>query len=517
MNKLKKITLSILCMACIYVLFGTIDANATEQIRITQDLEDSKVEENAPIELKVEAEGGAGTLSYTWQYHYAGKSNWTNWGEGPTKSFQAWKGWDGLVYRCIVKDEAGAAVITREGKVIITPSASIKFVKDLEDCKVEENAPIELKVEAEGGTGTLSYTWQYHYAGKTSWTNWGEGPSKNFQAWKGWNGLVYRCIVKDETGATAITQEGKLIISPCIRITRDLEDSRVEENAPIELKVEAEGGTGTLSYIWQYHYAGKSNWTNWGEGPIKSFKAWKSWDGLVYRCIVKDEAGAAVITREGKVIITPSASIKFVKDLEDCKVEENAPIELKVEAEGGTGTLSYTWQYHYAGKTSWTNWGEGPSKNFQAWKGWNGLVYRCIIKDENGSTAVSKEGKLIIESVPSIQVAYNGDLNENGENSVGVGVSFMLTAESSNAEAVQWQISSNGSDFSDLSGETGTELAYTNSPAPLESQMVYFRAVATSSTGNTAVSNVIEVLLLSEDELPIRPQSDPVGSNLPEV
>ena len=217
------------------------------------------------------------------------------------------------------------------------------------------------------------------------------------------------------------------------------------------------------------------------------------------------------------MIITPSASIKIVKDLEDSKVEENAPIELKVEAEGGTGTLSYTWQYHYAGKSNWTNWGEGPSKSFQAWKGWNGLVYRCIVKDENGSTVVSKEGQLIIEAVPSIQVEYSGDLNENGENSVGAGVSFVLKAESSNAEAVQWQISSNGSDFSDLSGETGTELAYTNSPAPWESQTVYFRAVATSSTGNTAVSNVIEVLLLSEDELPIRPQSESVESNLAEA
>ena len=298
-----------------------------------------------------------------------------------------------------------------------------------------------------------------------------------------------------------------------IKITQDLEDSRVEENAPIELKVEAEGGTGILSYTWQYHYAEKKYWSNWGEGPIKSFKAWKSWDGLVYRCIVKDEKGATAITREGKVIITPSASIKIVKDLEDSKVEENAPIELKVEAEGGTGTLSYTWQYHYAGKTYWSNWGDGQIKTFKAWKSWDGLTYRCIIKDENGSTAVSKEGKLIIESVPSIQVEYSGDLTENGENSVGAGVSFVLKAESSNAEAVQWQISSNGSDFSDLSGETGTELAYTNSPAPLESQTVYFRAVATSSTGNTAVSNVIEVLLLSEDELPIRPQSDLMGSN----
>ena len=216
------------------------------------------------------------------------------------------------------------------------------------------------------------------------------------------------------------------------------------------------------------------------------------------------------------MVISSGNSIKIVQDVEDSKVEASAPVELKVEAEGGTGTLSYTWQYHYAGNDNWWNWGEGQTKSFKAWKEWDGLVYRCIIKDENGSTVVSKEGKLIIEAVPSIQVEYSGEQNENGENSVGAGVSFVLKAESSNAEAVQWQISSNGSDFSDLSGETGTELAYTNSPAPLESQTVYFRAVATSSTGNTAVSNVIEVLLLSEDELPIRPQSNSVESKVAE-
>ena len=299
-----------------------------------------------------------------------------------------------------------------------------------------------------------------------------------------------------------------------IRIVTDLEDSQVAEKTPVELRVKAEGGTGALSYTWQYHYAGQNSWKNWGTGPTKTFTAWKSWDGLTYRCIVKDATGTSVNTQEGKLII--NSKIRIVTDLEDSRVTEKTPVELRVEAEGGIGTLSYTWQYHYAGQNNWVNWGKGSTKTFTAWRSWNGLVYRCIIKDENGSTVISKEGKLIIKGVLSIHVEYSGEQNENGENSVGAGVSFVLKAESSNAEAVQWQISSNGSDFSDLSGETGTELAYTNSPAPLESQTVYFRAVATSSTGNTAVSNVIEVLLLSEDELPIRPQSNSVESKVAE-
>ena len=82
-----------------------------------------------------------------------------------------------------------------------------------------------------------------------------------------------------------------------------------------------------------------------------------------------------------------------------------------------------------------------------------------------------------------------------------------------NVVSIQWQTSIDGYNFEDISGETGESFTYTNSPAPSENQTVYYRAVATSSTGNTAVSNVIEILLLSEDELPIRPQSDLMGSN----
>ena len=112
-----------------------------------------------------------------------------------------------------------------------------------------------------------------------------------------------------------------------------------------------------------------------------------------------------------------------------------------------------------------------------------------------------------IEVIPSISLTNVGD------DHVADGQSFTLQAVTDNAASIQWQTSTDGYNFEDISGETGESYTYTNFPAPSEDQTVYYRAVATSSTGNTAVSNVIEVLLLSEDELPIRPQSILMGSN----
>ena len=133
--------------------------------------------------------------------------------------------------------------------------------------------------------------------------------------------------------------------------------------------------------------------------------------------------------------------------------------------------------------------------------------YRCVISNDFDEKISDVVGLTQIEVIPSIS------LTNSGNDHVADGQSFTLQAVTDNAASIQWQTSTDGSNFEDISGETGESFTYTNSPAPSENQTVYYRAVATSSTGNTAVSNVIEVLLLSEDELPIRPQSDLMGSN----
>ncbi|MGO5207893.1 hypothetical protein ACTQ5A_11480, partial [Bacillota bacterium LCP21S3_F9] len=133
--------------------------------------------------------------------------------------------------------------------------------------------------------------------------------------------------------------------------------------------------------------------------------------------------------------------------------------------------------------------------------------YRCVISNDYEEKISDAVGLTQIEVIPSIS------LTNSGNDHVADGQSFTLQTVTDNVVSIQWQTSIDGYNFEDISGETGESFTYTNSPAPSEDQTVYYRAVATSSTGNTAVSNVIEVLLLSEDELPIRPQSDLMGSS----
>ena len=136
--------------------------------------------------------------------------------------------------------------------------------------------------------------------------------------------------------------------------------------------------------------------------------------------------------------------------------------------------------------------------------------YRCVISNDYEEKTSNVVGLTQIEVIPGISLTISGN------DHVADGQSFTLQAVTDNAVSIQWQTSTDGSNFEDISGETGESFTYTNSPAPSEDQTVYYRAVATSSTGNTAVSNVIEVLLLSEDELPIRPQSNSVESKVAE-
>ena len=148
---------------------------------------------------------------------------------------------------------------------------------------------------------------------------------------------------------------------------------------------------------------------------------------------------------------------------------------------------------------------------------WDGYQFKCVVTDRKGRQATSKPGTVrILKSInPSINISCDIDTGKE-EKIIVEGSSFTLEASTENSTSIQWQSSSDGSTFSNIAGENGPSYTYTNSPAPSEDQTVYYRAVATSSTGDTAVSNVIEVLLLSEDELPIRPQSNSVESKVAE-
>ena len=192
---------------------------------------------------------------------------------------------------------------------------------------------------------------------------------------------------------------------------------------------------------------------------------------------------------------------------------KTAAFEIKAE---GTGLTYQWWWRSSSASTEWMKYEVGKSARLEIVPdgGWDGYQFRCVVTDQRGRQETSEPGTVrILKSInPSINISCDIDTGKE-EKIIAEGSNFTLEASTENSISIQWQSSSDGSTFSDIAGENGPFYTYTNSPAPLEDQTVYYRAVATSSTGNTAVSNVIEVLLLSEDELPIRPQSDLMGSN----
>ncbi|MGN8707422.1 hypothetical protein ACTNE0_11490, partial [Bacillota bacterium HCP3S3_E9] len=223
------------------------------------------------------------------------------------------------------------------------------------------------------------------------------------------------------------------------------------------------------------------------------------------------------VTGDEGTVTSAAAGLTGVKTVEITEQPKDqqgvwgSTVEFHVKASGSD--VKYQWQCSYDGQ-DWIN------ANLSGYDTDTLLVtvnddslkckYRCAISNDYEEKTSDVVGLTQIEVIPSIS------LTNSGNDHVADGQSFTLQAVTDNAVSIQWQTSTDGSNFEDISGETGESFTYTNSPAPSEDQTVYYRAVATSSTGNTAVSNVIEVLLLSEDELPIRPQSNSVESKVAE-
>jgi len=227
-----------------------------------------------------------------------------------------------------------------------------------------------------------------------------------------------------------------------------------------------------------------------------------------YRCVVSGNEGTVI---SGVAGMRRGTRIEVTEQPKDQQGLSGSTVEFHVKASGSD--VKYQWQCSYDGQ-DWIN-TDLPgydTDTLQVTVNEDSLKckYRCVISNDFDEKISDVVGLTQIEVIPSIS------LTNSGNDHVADGQSFTLQAVTDNVASIQWQTSTDGSNFEDISGETGESFTYTNSPAPSEDQTVYYRAVATSSTGNTAVSNVIEVLLLSEDELPIRPQSNSVESKVAE-
>ena len=365
-------------------------------ITITRQPEDVLAPAGTAVEFSVEAEGEG--LSYQWQYHYASGTSWKSWGTGNVKTVTASQAFDGLVARCVITDSSGNTVYTNEVTLRIPAAAAI--TRQPQNITAAVGATAEFSIEAIGDG--LSYQWQYHYADGTTWRNWGTDRIKSFRVSASFDGLAARCIVTDSYGNSVTSDTVTVHVGDqptAITITRQPVDLQAAVGDTAEFSIEA-AGEG-LSYQWQYHYADGVTWRNWGTDRTKSFRVSASFDGLVARCIVTDSYGNSVTSNTVTVHVGDQpVGITITRQPTDVLVSVGAAFEFSVEAEGEG--LNYQWQYHYAGGTSWRNWGTGTVKTAKASQAFDGLVARCVITDSSGNIAYSNEVTLHLSTALTI-------------------------------------------------------------------------------------------------------------------
>ena len=257
---------------------------------ITAQPKAAKVVEGKKATFTVTATGT--DLTYKWQYKKPDAASWTNIssnGASASYSLTTAAKHDGYVYRCKVTNAAGTTISgTAELTVISLPEITTQPTAK----KIMEGKKATFKVVAEGHD--LTYQWQYHKAGATTWTNVknnGTEASLSLTTKASHDGYVYRCKVTNKAG-TVISGEAKLTVISVPAITTQPKAVSVTAGKKATFKVVATGNA--LSYQWQYKKPGSSTWTNVssnGTSATYSLTTKASHNGYVYRCVVSNKAG----------------------------------------------------------------------------------------------------------------------------------------------------------------------------------------------------------------------------------
>ena len=200
----------------------------SEEIKIVSQPEDVTVAEGSYVTLKMEAEGTG--LTYQWQYHYAGQSNWMNWGTGnplTISKYKAAKDWDGIKYRCVITDKNGNKVISEEGTLHIKKAYTVTF-------------------DANGGYWDTSSvtTKSYEVTPGDKFTNYPSKPTHKTLTFKGW---YYDKECKNEVGYAGFYPEKDMTVyagwDEKVTVTFDANGGKVGNNKDIMQQVIAKGST----------------------------------------------------------------------------------------------------------------------------------------------------------------------------------------------------------------------------------------------------------------------------------
>ena len=439
---------------------------------------------------------GEAPLHYQWQYKLKGTNNWIYCAQ--TSSYRPGKmssSLDGAVFKCTVMDtdrmsQKDSTECTLKYKLLITKQPSNVSVRIGETTKFGITAT---------GEGELRYQWQYYDKAQKVWTGWGSESTENTYtteaADSSWNGRRFRCVVKDSDDP-----DNPIISSACtirtlperkaLTIIQQPTDLRADAGDRVVLNIKATG-EAPLHYQWQYHLKDDAGWTDWGTtASYRTGKVLDSWDGLVFRCVVTDTDKVSSVTSNECTLRTPKVlkKLTITEQPTDMTVLVGDTPQLSISASGEG--VTYQWQYRLKGDKAWQDWGtENPCTLAAVTKAWDGLSFRCAVKDKEDNKLISDVCDMRVQTGSKLMITSQP---KSVATSVGQNATISVTAQGEGL-SYQWYILGSGNTWSKV-GDNSSELTVKVSACI---RPVY-KCIISDSNGNSVETAIAEIAIAPE-------------------
>ena len=436
------------------------------------------------VSFSVTAEGNG--LTYQWEYLRPWSTRWMKSGLSSAKtstlSFTMSSAYDGIMFRCVVSNDSGKSITS-----YIVNATLFEIIGQPESVEQAEGTPVSLSVSA---TGTdLSYEWQYLKKGASTWKkSTASGCATDtvtFKMASAHDGMQFRCVVTDDNGLSVTSDSAYLSVIqvPVIDVQPQSQESVL--GVPVKISVSARGNG--LTYQWQYLKPGKTSWVNSGLSTATSstlkFTMSTGYNGMKFRCIIKNDQGNSVTSDEA--LITALLGPGIVKQPTDVYASTGTAVIISTLASGTD--VDYCWEFQKPGTSTWRKSGlssaTSPDLSFKMSSGYDGIKFRCRIKDSNGNEAVTDIVTVTMATGPAITVQP-----KDAVCAIGTKATFSIRATGDEL-SYQWQYQKPGKTTWTNSGSSGNKTNTVKVGATTGTNNMKFRCVVTDKNGNVAVSN----------------------------
>jgi hypothetical protein len=479
------------------------DCNNTSCVSVTVYVEGSVTICTGDV-VRLSPNGGyLGTVGEEWQW-YSGSCGGTYVGAGssidvsPTSTTTYYVRSEGF---CNTTGCASMQVIVNS---LSTPASSISGTNS--NICVGGNSTLNVN----GGSLGTGASWEW-YSGSCGSTYVGSGSSIVVDP-----GTTTTYYVRAEGSCnttSCVSYTVNVVPDPSISITSNV--SEICTGGSVSFTQNATGGSGTVIDQWQYSTDG-ATWTNWTTSSNPTYNNITS--PMYFRCIrtATNQGCNDGISNTIFIDVYPDPNINTQPVSPDPICVGGTTGLMTTSAEGGTGSFSYQWQYYNG--SSWNNVSNGTpsganysgalSNTFSAAGFTTAGVYeyRCLINQSgNGcGQAITNTVSITVEPDPGVSII-------GAETICSGGSASLLASESggTGTYSYQWQSSSDGSSWSNISGATSSIY----STPGLTSTTHYHVIINASGSGcNSATSNNQIITVVPDPSISTHPNGATICS-----